>query len=137
MHESDSFISEVSEAVRRDRLTADAAPLRLADRGAVVLIVGGAAVNEWLKVHNAAAAAAEGDALRAALAETDAATRDGDARRHSPAGRAGGGAGAAGRGRQPRPRPATPTGAAALLERDRRRRHGRASSTARWRRSSG
>ncbi len=40
-----------------------------------MLIVGGAAGNAWLKAHNQAAAEAEGDRLRAALAETDPATR--------------------------------------------------------------
>ncbi len=77
MHESDSFISEVSEAVRRDRLTATLSRYGWLVISAVVLIVGGAAVNEWMKVHNAAAAEAEGDKLRAALSETDAATREG------------------------------------------------------------
>ena len=77
MHNSDSFIEEVSEAVRRDKLTAGLRRYGWAVVAAIVLLVGGAAVHEWLKAHNAAAAAAQGDALRAALAETDAKTRDG------------------------------------------------------------
>ena len=77
MHESDSFISEVSEAVRRDRLSATLSRYGWAIIAAVVLIVGGAAVNAWLKAHNAAVAEAEGEKLRAALAETDPTTRQG------------------------------------------------------------
>jgi hypothetical protein len=77
VHNSDSFIEEVSEAVRRDRLTAGLRRYGWAIGTLIVLLVGGAAVNEWLKAHNSATAAVEGDALRAALAETDAKTRDG------------------------------------------------------------
>jgi hypothetical protein len=77
VHESDSFISEVSEAVRRDRLAATLSRYGWAIIAVVVLIVGGAAVNAWLKAHNAAVAEAEGEKLRVALAETDPATRQG------------------------------------------------------------
>ncbi len=63
----DSFIDEVTEEVRRDRL------FRLFRRYgwiavlAVVLIVAGAAVNEWRKAQARQAAQAEGDAVLAAL----------------------------------------------------------------------
>lgn len=77
MHDSDSFIHEVSEAVRRDRLTATLRRYGWLIGSAVVLIVGGTAGHAWWKAHSEAAAEAEGDRLRAALAETDAATRDG------------------------------------------------------------
>jgi hypothetical protein len=75
VHETDSFISEVSEAVRRDRVAATFRRYRWLIAGAVLLIVGGAAFNEWHKARTAAAAAAAGDAMRAALAETDAKAR--------------------------------------------------------------
>jgi hypothetical protein len=77
LHDSDSFISEVSEAVRRDRLASTLRRYGWLIAALIVLIVGGAAVNEWLKIRSARLAAASGDALRAALAETDTATRDG------------------------------------------------------------
>ncbi len=77
MHDSDSFISEVSEAVRRDRLASALRRYGWLIGAAVVLIVGGAAFNEWYKLRTAARSAAAGDALRAAYAETDPATRAG------------------------------------------------------------
>ncbi len=77
MHDTDSFISEVSEEVRRDRLYATLRRYAWLIAAVIALIVGGAAVNEWLKAHNAAKAEAAGDALRAAYGETDAATRAG------------------------------------------------------------
>jgi hypothetical protein len=77
LHDSDSFISEVSEAVRRDRLTAVLRRYAWLIAGLIVLIVGGAAVNEWLKLRTEHRSVASGDALRAALAETDPATREG------------------------------------------------------------
>ncbi len=67
MTNHDSFIDEVTEEVRRDRL------FRLFRRYgwiavlAVVLIVAGAAVNEWRKSQARQAAQAEGDAVLAAL----------------------------------------------------------------------
>ena len=77
MHDSDSFISEVSEEVRRDRLFGALRRYRWVLAGAVLLIVGGAAGNEWWKARTEAAAEKTGDALRAAYAETDAKTRAG------------------------------------------------------------
>jgi len=75
VHESDSFISEVSEEVRRDKLYAALRRYGWLITALVVLIVGGAAVNEWRKVRQASQAEAAGDAFRAAYAEPDAATR--------------------------------------------------------------
>ena len=72
--DTESFIEEVSEEVRRDRL------FRLMRRYGwiaillVVLLVGGAAYNEWRKARDIAAAQAVGDSLIAALSadESDA-----------------------------------------------------------------
>jgi hypothetical protein len=75
VHDTDSFISEVSEAVRRDRVAATLRRYGWLVAAIVLLIVGGAAFNEWRKLREAATAAAAGDAMRAALAETDAAAR--------------------------------------------------------------
>ncbi len=77
MHDSDSFISEVSEEVRRDRFYATLRRYRWLLAAVVLLIVGGAAGNAWWKAHREARAEAAGDALRAAYAETDPATRAG------------------------------------------------------------
>ncbi|MEM1064052.1 MAG: tetratricopeptide repeat protein [Pseudomonadota bacterium] len=71
----DSFIQEVSEEVRRERL------YRLLRRYGwiavllILLIVGGAAWNEWRKASERAAAEATGDALLAALEADDPAAR--------------------------------------------------------------
>ncbi len=68
MSESDSFIEEVSEAVRRDRL------FRLFRRygwipvALVLLVVAGAAYNEWSKAQAVAVAEARGSAILSALA---------------------------------------------------------------------
>jgi hypothetical protein len=75
VHETDSFISEVSEAVRRDRLATFLRRYRWLIAAAVLLIVGGAAFNEWHKARTAAAAAAAGDAMGAAMSEADPAAR--------------------------------------------------------------
>jgi hypothetical protein len=75
LHNNDSFIDEVSEEVRRDKLFAGLRRYRWLIAAVIVLIVGGAAVNEWLKLRRAAQAEAAGDALRAAYAEADPAAR--------------------------------------------------------------
>lgn len=67
MSQTDSFIDEVTEEVRRDRL------FRLFRRWGwvgivlIVLIVGGAAYTEWRSARDEAAARAFGDSLSAAL----------------------------------------------------------------------
>lgn len=75
MSNQDSFINEVTEEVRRDRL------FRLFRRYgwigvlAVVLIVAGAALNEWRKARAAAEAQAMGDAIIVALEADDSVAR--------------------------------------------------------------
>nr|WP_306467327.1 hypothetical protein [Limimaricola sp. G21655-S1] len=71
----DSFIDEVSEEVRRDRLFHLLRRYGWIGLAIVVLIVGGAAVYEWRQSQIAAEAQARGDALLAALAEPEAAAR--------------------------------------------------------------
>lgn len=75
MHDGHSFISEVSEEVRRDRLYAGMARYGWLIAALVLLVVGGAAGNAWYQSRQAEAARAAGDTLRAALAEPDAAKR--------------------------------------------------------------
>jgi hypothetical protein len=73
--QSESFIEEVTEEVRRDRLFG---LMRRYGWIAVLLIlalVGGAAWNEWRKAQATAAAQATGDALIAALDPNDSAAR--------------------------------------------------------------
>ncbi|MCB1371630.1 MAG: hypothetical protein KDJ83_12130 [Rhodobacteraceae bacterium] len=77
MHESDSFIHEVSEEVRRDRFYAFLRRWGWLIGAVLVLIIGGAAVHEWRKARMQAAAEAAGDAMRAAYLETDPAERAG------------------------------------------------------------
>lgn len=67
MSEQDSFINEVSEEVRRDKLFATFRKYGWIAAAAVVLIVGGASVNEYLKAREVAAAEAAGNAMLAAL----------------------------------------------------------------------
>jgi hypothetical protein len=73
----DSFIDEVTEEVRRDRLFTLMRRYGWIAILAVVLIVGGAAWNEWRKANDRAAAQALGDALIAALETEDAQARKG------------------------------------------------------------
>lgn len=75
MSESDSFIDEVSEAVRRDRLFAWVRRYGWIAVLLVVLLVGGAAWNEWRKAAERARAQAFGDAILAALEVPDRAAR--------------------------------------------------------------
>ncbi len=77
MADTDSFISEVSEEVRRERFYGFLRRYGWLIALVVLLAVGGAAVNEILKARRLAAAQATGDALRAALATADAQTRAG------------------------------------------------------------
>lgn len=75
MSDTESFIEEVSEEVRRDRL------FRLMRRYGwiaillVVLLVGGAAYNEWRKARDIAEAQAVGDNLIAALSADESEAR--------------------------------------------------------------
>ncbi|MCG6884105.1 MAG: tetratricopeptide repeat protein [Silicimonas sp.] len=77
MSSEDSFISEVSEEVRRDKLYGLMRRYGWIAILLVVLVVGGAAWNEWRKATARASAEAKGDALIAALqAETAEARAD-------------------------------------------------------------
>lgn len=67
MANQDSFISEVTEEVRRDRLFALMRRYGWIAVLLVVIVVGGASWNEWRKASLRAAAEAKGDALINAL----------------------------------------------------------------------
>ncbi len=71
MSDTDSFIDEVTEEVRRDRLYKLARRYGWIAVTAVVLLVGGAAWNEWRKAEERATAQAFGDAILAALGQPD------------------------------------------------------------------
>ena len=71
MSDTDSFIEEVTEEVRRDRLFGLFRKYGWIGIAAVLLIVGGTAWNEWTKAQERAKAQAAGDAIVAAL-EADA-----------------------------------------------------------------
>ena len=74
MSDTDSFIDEVTEEVRRDRLFAAMRRYGWIGILLVLALVVGAAVTEWQKARAAAEARAFGDALTAAMsAETPAA----------------------------------------------------------------
>lgn len=75
MSESDSFISEVSEEVRRDKLYAFLRRWGWLLGLAVLLIVGGTGAIEWRKHAREEAARQTGDEIRAALSEPDPAAR--------------------------------------------------------------
>lgn len=75
MSNPDSFIDEVTEEVRRDKLYAVLRKYGWIGVLAVVLIVGGAAVNEWIKARDRADAEAAGDAILSAVAAGDSAAR--------------------------------------------------------------
>lgn len=71
MSDSDSFINEVSEEVRRDQLFGYIRKYGWIAVTGVALIVGGAAYNEYSKAQSEAAAEATGDAMMTALEEND------------------------------------------------------------------
>ena len=71
MSDTDSFIEEVTEEVRRDRLFGYLRRYGWIAVLAVLVLVGGAAWNEWRKARDQAAAQALGDGIVAAL-EQDA-----------------------------------------------------------------
>lgn len=72
MANEDSFISEVTEEVRRDRLFALMRRYGWIAVLAVVVVVGGASWNEWRKASERSAAEAKGDAVIRALQEETA-----------------------------------------------------------------
>ncbi len=76
MSQSDSFIDEVTEEVRRDRLYRTFKRYGWIGIVAVLLLVGGAAFNEWRKAQVRAEAEALGDAIIVALGEEDRAARN-------------------------------------------------------------
>lgn len=69
MSNTDSFIDEVTEEVRRDKLFALLRKYGWIGILAVLVLVGGAAYNEWNKARSEAAAQAAGDAIVAALSQ--------------------------------------------------------------------
>ncbi len=75
MSSTDSFIDEVTEEVRRDKLYGYLRKYGWIGVLAVVLIVGGAAVNEWLKARERAEAQVAGDAILTAVAAESPAAR--------------------------------------------------------------
>lgn len=75
MSNQDSFIDEVTEEVRRDRLYALMRRYGWIAVTAVIVLVVGASVFEWRRSAAQAEAEATGDALRAALSEPDAGAR--------------------------------------------------------------
>jgi len=73
--DTDSFINEVTEEVRREKLFGYLRRYGWIGVAAVLLLVGGAAWNEYRNAQERNAAQATGDALLAALEETDPAAR--------------------------------------------------------------
>lgn len=69
--DSDSFIEEVTEEVRRDRLFGYMRRYGWIGVAVIALIVAGAALNEWRKAGHAASARAFGDAVALALEGDD------------------------------------------------------------------
>ncbi len=67
MSNNESFIDEVTEEVRRDKLYAGLRKYGWIGIAAVLLLVGGASANEWIKARERAAAEATGDAILAAV----------------------------------------------------------------------
>lgn len=75
LSETDSFIHEVSEEVRRDRFYAFLRRWGWLIAVGILLVIGVAGFNEWSKHKAEENARAAGDALRAALLEEDATAR--------------------------------------------------------------
>ena len=75
MSDSDSFINEVTEEVRREKLFGYLRRYGWVAVAAVLLLVGGAAWNEYRNAQERGLAQATGDALLTALEETDVAAR--------------------------------------------------------------
>jgi len=73
--DSDSFINEVTEEVRREKLFGYLRRYGWVAVAAVLLLVGGAAWNEFRKAQEQSVAEATGDALMAALENNDPAAR--------------------------------------------------------------
>lgn len=76
MSTQDSFVDEVTEAVRRDKLYAGFRKYGWIGVLVVLGIVGGAAYSEWQKSKADARAASFGDAVQAALAVSDPLARN-------------------------------------------------------------
>lgn len=71
MSNNDSFISEVNEEVRRDRMFQWLRRYGILVLLGLIAVVGGAALLEWSESSARASAEVDGDALRAAQAEAD------------------------------------------------------------------
>ncbi len=71
MTNPESFIDEVTEEVRRDKLFAVLKKYGWIGIVAVLVIVGGASINEWMKERAKAAAEAAGDEILTAEAKAD------------------------------------------------------------------
>ena len=72
MSQNDSFIDEVTDDLRRDRLYATFRRWGWLGAVLVLVVVGGAAANEWRLARGAAQAQARGEALLAAQGDADA-----------------------------------------------------------------
>lgn len=75
MSNPESFIDEVNEEVRRDQLFAVMRKYGWIAVLAVIVLVGGAAANEWMKARDAAKAEAMGDAILHAIEIEDETAR--------------------------------------------------------------
>jgi len=75
MSDTDSFINEVNEEVRRDQLYAKFRRYGWIAVLAIVVVVGGASYNEYSKARDRSAAQALGDEIIAAMAANEAAGR--------------------------------------------------------------
>ncbi|EBA11432.1 tetratricopeptide repeat protein [Roseobacter sp. CCS2] len=75
MSDTDSFINEVTEEVRREKLYGYLRRYGWIGVAAVLLLVGGAAWNEYSNAQARSAAEATGDALMSALEENDPTVR--------------------------------------------------------------